>query len=129
MALRLGFLAFHFTNLERLWSDYESSGAQYQPARLLDKPIGGGHPAGAARGDRRHNQVAGLADDRADVVQGVVKADDWFTRPVGDDARVVAELLEHGAAVDRLVLEGGEDALQAGHGEGHENQVSELERV
>lgn len=36
MALRLGFLAFHFSNLERLWSDYERRGSQYQLARLLD---------------------------------------------------------------------------------------------
>jgi hypothetical protein len=36
MALRLGFLAFHFSNLERLWGDYERRGSQYQLARLLD---------------------------------------------------------------------------------------------
>ncbi len=36
MALRLGFLAFHFNNLERLWGDYERRGPYFQFARTLD---------------------------------------------------------------------------------------------
>jgi hypothetical protein len=36
MALRLVFLAFHFTNLESLWSDYERRGPRFQLARSLD---------------------------------------------------------------------------------------------
>jgi hypothetical protein len=36
MALRLGFLSFHFNNLERLWGDYERRGPYFQFARTLD---------------------------------------------------------------------------------------------
>lgn len=36
VALRLVFLAFHFRDLDRLWSDYERGGPRFRLAQLLD---------------------------------------------------------------------------------------------
>ena len=87
---------------------------------LAHEAVRVGDLSSPARGDRRHDQVGRLADHHADVIDRVVEALDLLARVEGDDAGVVAELLEDRGAVDRLQGERRFDTLALGHHVGGE---------
>ena len=86
---------------------------------LHHKPIRCRLPCRPPRRYRRHHQVAGPAYNLADIIEGVVESVDLLACPIGNDARIIAELLEESAAIHRLVIQGRLDAFAPSHAKGH----------